>query len=61
MLVLSRKPGQSIIIGEDIIVTYLASKYGCVRIGIIAPREISVHREEIAKRILMDKEFSEVL
>lgn len=47
MLVLSRKPGQSIIIGEDIVVTVLEIHGDQVRLGIEAPKELSVHREEI--------------
>jgi len=47
MLVLTRKPGQSIIIGEDIVVTILEIRGDQVRLGIQAPRELPVHREEV--------------
>jgi carbon storage regulator len=47
MLVLTRKPGQSIIIGEDIVVTILEVRGDQVRLGIQAPRELPVHREEV--------------
>ncbi|HHW39814.1 MAG TPA: carbon storage regulator CsrA [Syntrophomonadaceae bacterium] len=47
MLVLSRKPGQSIVIGENIVVTVLEARGDQVRLGIEAPRELPVHREEI--------------
>lgn len=47
MLVLTRKPGQSIVIGEEIIVTVLEVRGDQVRLGVQAPRELSVHREEI--------------
>ena len=47
MLVLTRKPNQSIMIGDDIEVTVLSTTGGKVRIGIHAPREIPVFRKEI--------------
>lgn len=47
MLVLTRKSGQSIVIGEDIIVTVLEIRGDQVRLGIQAPRELPVYREEI--------------
>lgn len=51
MLILTRKTGQSIIIGTDTKVTVLGIKDGQVRIGIDAPKEIPVHREEVQSRI----------
>ncbi len=51
MLVLSRKEGQSIFIGDDVRITILSSKGGKVRIGIEAPKNITVHREEIFKKV----------
>ena len=47
MLVLTRRPQQSIIIGNDIIVTVLEIKGDSVRIGIQAPQEVDVHRSEV--------------
>lgn len=47
MLVLSRRPGESIMIGEKIKVKIMESSDGAVRIGIDAPHDISVHREEV--------------
>ena len=47
MLVLSRRVGESIVIGEDIIVTVLEVRGEVVRVGVDAPRSVSVHREEI--------------
>jgi len=47
MLVLTRKPGESIVVGQDIVVTVIEIKSGQVRIGIDAPREVDVYREEI--------------
>lgn len=51
MLVLSRKAGEGVAIGDDVIVTVLNSNGGVVRIGITAPREIKVHRQEVYLRI----------
>lgn len=51
MLILSRKMGESLIIGDEIIVTVLAIRGNQVRIGVNAPKDVSVHREEIYKRI----------
>ena len=51
MLILNRKEGETIAIGNDIMLTIVASYDGQVRIGISAPREIEVHREEIWNRI----------
>lgn len=51
MLILTRKEGESIIIGDNVKVTVLGYRQGEIRIGIEAPREIPVHREEIAERI----------
>ncbi len=47
MLVLTRKPGQSIVIGEEIIVTVLEVRGDQVRLGVQAPRELPIHREEV--------------
>lgn len=51
MLILSRRMGESLIIGDDIVVTVLGTKSGQVRIGISAPEEVAVFREEIYARI----------
>ena len=51
MLVLTRRPGESIIVGKDIVITVLEIKGGQVRIGIDAPREIQVHREEVYEQV----------
>ena len=51
MLILTRKSGESLMIGEDISVTVLGVKGNQVRIGINAPKDISVHREEVFDKI----------
>ncbi len=51
MLVLTRKAGEGIIIGDDIKITVVELKGGGVRIGIDAPRELKVHRQEVFDRI----------
>lgn len=51
MLILTRRVGESIIIGDDIVVTILGLKGNQVKIGINAPKNVSVHREEIKRKI----------
>ena len=51
MLILTRVIGESLIIGDDIVVTVLGIRDSQIRLGISAPKHISVHREEIYKRI----------
>lgn len=51
MLVLSRRLGETLIIGDDIKITVLGISGNQVRIGIDAPKEVSVHREEVKARI----------
>ena len=51
MLILTRRLGESIIIGEDIVITVLGVKGNQVRIGTDAPKNMSVHREEIKHKI----------
>jgi carbon storage regulator len=58
MLVLTRKVDESIIIGDDIIIQILDVRGGQVRIGITAPIDVSVHREEIYDRIQALKQMS---
>ena len=56
MLVLSRKVGESIIIADEVTITILECKGNYTRVGITAPREISVQREEIQLRMIQERE-----
>ncbi len=55
MLVLNRRPGESLNIGDDIRITVLSVQGAQVRIGIAAPKKVAVHREEIYTRIQAEK------
>lgn len=51
MLILTRRIGESVMIGDDIKISVLGVKGNQIRIGVSAPREVAVHREEIFQRI----------
>jgi carbon storage regulator len=55
MLILTRRVGESLMVGDDITVTVLGVKGNQVRIGVNAPRDVAVHREEIYNRIQEDQ------
>ena len=59
MLILTRHVGETLMIGDEVTVTVLGVKGNQVRIGVNAPKEVAVHREEIYQRIQREKEGSD--
>lgn len=59
MLILTRRIGEKVRIGDDIELVVLGVKGNQVRLGVEAPKDVSVHREEIYQRIQKDKEKGE--
>jgi carbon storage regulator len=59
MLILTRRVGETLVIGDDVTVTVLGVRGNQVRLGVNAPKEVAVHREEIYQRIQMEKGGSE--
>jgi carbon storage regulator len=55
MLILTRRVGETLIIGDDVHITVLGVKGHQVRLGVNAPKDVSVHREEIYQRIQQEK------
>ncbi|HEY6923710.1 MAG TPA: carbon storage regulator CsrA [Steroidobacteraceae bacterium] len=56
MLILTRRVGETVMIGNDVTVTILGVKGNQVRVGINAPKNVAVHREEIYERIKREQE-----
>jgi carbon storage regulator len=61
MLILTRRVGEAVVIGEEVTVTVLGVKGNQVRIGVNAPKSVSVHRDEIYERIKNEREAADVL
>lgn len=56
MLILTRRVGETLMVGDDVTVTVLGVKGNQVRIGVNTPKEVAVHREEIYQRIQREKD-----
>ena len=61
MLILTRRVGETVVIGDDVTVTVLGVKGNQVRVGVNAPKEIAVHREEIFERIKREQADGEAI
>jgi carbon storage regulator len=60
MLILTRRVGETVMIGDDVTITVLGVKGNQVRVGINAPKHVAVHREEIYERIKREQQTDEV-
>lgn len=61
MLILTRKIGESIVIGDDVVVTVVECSRDQVRLGVQAPRSVSVHREEVYAQISRENEAARTI
>ena len=59
MLILTRRVGETLMVGDDVTVTVLGVKGNQVRIGVNAPKDVAVHREEIYERIRKENDAGE--
>ena len=59
MLVLTRRAGESFMVGNEITVTVISVDFNQVRIGIAAPKDVAVHREEVFQRILEENKHKD--
>jgi carbon storage regulator len=55
MLILTRRPGESVMIGDEVTVTVLGIKGNQIRMGFSAPQNVAVHREEVYQRIQAER------
>lgn len=55
MLILTRRPGETLVLGDDVTVTVLGVNGGQVKIGITAAKNVEVHRQEVYERIQAEK------
>lgn len=58
MLILTRRVGETLMVGDEVTITVLGVKGNQVRIGVNAPKDVAVHREEIYQRIQNEKDLS---
>ena len=59
MLILTRRIGETLMVGDDVTITVLGVKGNQVRIGVNAPKDVAVHREEIYQRIQKERDGDE--
>jgi len=59
MLILSRRVGEAVTVGNEVTITVLSVKGNQVRLGVQAPKHIAVHRQEVFQRIQMEQTVSE--